>query len=616
MILNNFKIVLLVVFIGLQYGSAQISPGTLYKGHAGLEGISNCTKCHDLARKVSNEKCLGCHIEVADRLNANKGYHSSIDVKGKDCYSCHSDHHGANFEIVHFDKKSFNHSTTGYDLTGEHQKIDCKECHTKQFISKTDIRKKEFTFLGLIDKCNNCHEDAHQNTLSKDCKACHNTVHFKPAVSFDHKTTSFALKGKHQTVDCKECHKSYEMAEMKNKIFTIEKFGQCNTCHEDVHRRKFGSECATCHNEQSFQSIGKINLFNHNVTEFTLKGRHRRLECSACHKSGVFSLQVAFQEFKNKDFQLCTSCHEDIHENKFGQNCIECHSEESFKINKIMEGKFDHDLTNFKLEGLHTSVDCKACHKEKLTDALAYSQCIYCHKTDKHEVFVSEVNSPIDCKECHHVNGFKETSFSIESHQKTAFPLEGSHLAVACLECHLKDSKLRFKNLEKDCISCHKDIHKNLLPDKYYPQQECKNCHTTVVWSDVAFDHNLTNWPLEGKHMTLNCNKCHGDKAVNLMKDSQNQKNIQFTLGSNECYSCHKDVHQGQFASKGVTDCSKCHAFGDWSAVKFHHENAAFSLEGAHKKVACDQCHKTFSINTVSCVKYKLESFKCIDCHL
>ncbi len=53
--------------------TAQISPGKLSKAHAHLEGVANCTQCHTLGKKVSNEKCMACHSE-------NK---SSVDKKNR-----------------------------------------------------------------------------------------------------------------------------------------------------------------------------------------------------------------------------------------------------------------------------------------------------------------------------------------------------------------------------------------------------------------------------------------------------------------------------------------------------------------------------------------------------
>ena len=37
-----------------------MSPGDLTQYHADLEGLLNCTKCHDLGEGVSEAKCLDC----------------------------------------------------------------------------------------------------------------------------------------------------------------------------------------------------------------------------------------------------------------------------------------------------------------------------------------------------------------------------------------------------------------------------------------------------------------------------------------------------------------------------------------------------------------------------
>ena len=133
---------LLIVVLNLMWslaGFAQISPGELAKPHSHLEGISNCTKCHILGEKVSNDKCLTCHTELKGRIASQKGYHSSAEVKGKQCASCHSDHHGLNFQIIRFDKTKFNHVLSGYKLQGAHSRKKCEDCHKAQFIKDPKI---------------------------------------------------------------------------------------------------------------------------------------------------------------------------------------------------------------------------------------------------------------------------------------------------------------------------------------------------------------------------------------------------------------------------------------------------------------------------------------------
>ena len=132
---------------------AQISPGDLTAFHADLEGISNCTKCHELGEQVSNSKCLDCHTEIKTRMNAVKGYHSNSEVKGKNCSSCHNEHHGRNFRIINFNPNSFDHNKAGFSLTGKHSNAECKECHKSEFISDSNLKKRKNTYLGLSTNC-------------------------------------------------------------------------------------------------------------------------------------------------------------------------------------------------------------------------------------------------------------------------------------------------------------------------------------------------------------------------------------------------------------------------------------------------------------------------------
>jgi hypothetical protein len=129
------------VFSGLP-AYAQISPGALSKVHSHLEGISNCTKCHTLGDKVSNEKCLACHTELKVRIDQKKGYHVSAEVKSKQCASCHNDHHGLTFQIIRIDKDKFNHNLSGYKLTGAHSRKKCEDCHKPAFITDIKIKAK------------------------------------------------------------------------------------------------------------------------------------------------------------------------------------------------------------------------------------------------------------------------------------------------------------------------------------------------------------------------------------------------------------------------------------------------------------------------------------------
>jgi len=120
--LRTYLFVMLALLAGSGY--AQLSPGDLTDAHAKWEGMSNCTQCHDLGNKVTNAKCLNCHKEMKSLISKNQGFHASKEVKGQDCFKCHSEHHGRKFEMVRFDEKAFDHGLTGYKLEGAHKPID------------------------------------------------------------------------------------------------------------------------------------------------------------------------------------------------------------------------------------------------------------------------------------------------------------------------------------------------------------------------------------------------------------------------------------------------------------------------------------------------------------
>jgi hypothetical protein len=590
---------------------AQISPGDLTKAHAHLEGIANCTKCHVLGDKVTNAKCLDCHTEIKSRVDQRKGFHSSSEVVGKDCFACHSEHHGRNFEIVRFDTEKFNHNLTGYKLTGAHMEQDCKACHNDEHIQSAELRKKEETFLGLSTECISCHTDVHQNTLSTNCASCHNTAVFSPAALFDHSKTSFPLKGKHRNVDCKSCHEVTVSNGQEFQRFSGVPFNSCVDCHDDVHNNRLGQNCKECHNEESFLSFSGKTSFNHNQTDFPLVGKHRGLNCASCHTMGdqVTAANV-FMDYKGQNFNSCVTCHKDVHEGKFGTDCRQCHTEESFRSIKNLN-RFEHDLTGFPLEGMHVEVDCKKCHQTKLTDPLPHNRCADCHD-DFHKGQFVENGIMRDCAECHVVQGFSGSQFTVEKHNEGNFPLTGAHLATPCFSCHLKNEEWTFRNIGQQCNDCHVDVHEGFLSETYYPQKECTACHSTDMWASVDFEHSATGFELEGRHGLISCTSCHSPDTI-----AMQEIRVPFTGLESSCISCHDNIHGDQFEKTGKTDCTICHAFEAWKPSEFDHQTARFKLDGAHRNVECKECHQPeCGPDGVVRVLYRTEKLECIHCHL
>ncbi len=587
--------------------SSQISPGKLTKAHTALEGISNCTACHDLGAKISEQKCLDCHKQLKNRITQNKGYHVSKDIKGKQCITCHSEHHGVNFEMIRFDKKTFNHSLTGYELKGAHKKAEnCAKCHDEEHISDFKLKQNKNTYLGLDPKCISCHEDYHQKTMDNDCTKCHNYDEFKPASFFNHSKTDYALTGAHIKVDCAKCHK----VEMKNgkkfQQFAGIPFKNCNSCHKDHHNGEFGTDCKSCHDTESFSKMRSTSAFNHNLTGFALEGKHKTIDCKKCH-DGRPGTKDTYKEYEGiKDIQ-CLSCHQDVHESKLGKDCKSCHGQLSFALKNIPVS-FNHDFTGYKLEGKHIAVDCRKCHtKQYMTATLHHDACKNCHQDYHNGEFASI--SENDCRVCHDTEGFTESSFDFARHDQSAFPLKGSHQATPCFECHKTDGKQwKFRNIGSKCIDCHDNIHEGFISQKFIPDNDCNACHNSDNWVSVSFDHSKTKFELKGKHEAISCRSCHFETT--------DQKTLQkFINLDQKCASCHDNIHGSQFEKEGITDCKRCHGFEKWDRSNFNHDNTLFKLEGAHLKADCNRCHHSETKDGVATIIYKTGKLTCTDCH-
>ena len=85
-----------------------------------------------------------------------------------------------------------------------------------------------------------------------------------------------------------------------------------------------------------------------------------------------------------------------------------------------------------------------------------------------------------------------------------------------------------------------------------------------------------------------------------------------------ECSSCHamKDIHAGQFRNGREEDCTNCHAPTEWKQTIFNHDRAKFPLDVAHRKVACEKCHKEQKTAAGTTVRvYRGTPTECVNCH-
>lgn len=535
---------------------AQLSPGDLHKSHMHLEGIENCTSCHEQGKQLNPDNCLSCHTLLKERIENNKGLHSNKEYR--QCETCHVDHLGQNYEMIYWEeeKENFDHNKAGYKLEGKHKELECSKCHNPQNIldpQKLKDKKKDLmrTFLGLGDKCLSCHHDEHRGQLKTDCLSCHNMNGWKPAPDFDHNKTKYKLTGKHRNVKCEKCHKSVTDNKFSDDNsylkFSPLKFNSCLNCHTDIHKNKFGSNCTKCHNTSGWANYSQKN-FDHKKTKYPLKGEHKKLQCEQCHKPG--------KPLKIKKFNECKDCHRDTHRGQFNGRiqkgaCEECHT-----VNGFLPSTFTtamHEKCDYPLEGSHLAVPCFACHKkivfsgrrEKITQfSFKSTRCIDCHR-DVHKGQTREIsrkNSSLkdkdNCEFCHRVQSWSSISFD---HSKTKFVLNGRHETTSCISCHKKDEKStdmwKFTDVETTCSSCHKDQHQGQFTDKS-GKTDCAKCHTSTDWFAEKFDHEKNSkFSLEGGHQFVACKECHKNE------NKDGKLFVRYKPLETKCESCHLDTN-------------------------------------------------------------------------
>ncbi len=445
---------------------AQFSPGKLSKYHARYEGNANCEKCHEQGKKELSNGCIECHTPLQERITAGQGYHRG---KTSSCGSCHSDHNGEEFELVYWprDISTFDHSETGYRLSGKHIELKCAQCHKQEFITdqliktwaaeNTDFSVLDRTFLGLNKDCQNCHTDVHKDEVGQDCAKCHNTLDWKRAGrDYDHQQARFLLTGAHQQVDCIKCHKIDELRTPKVWQLTGMAYDQCGHCHSDQHQGAYGSTCETCHSTRDW--IKNLKPFDHSQTKYPTTGKHADVKCQRCHTRELTGKLPAYSQ--------CLACHDDQHYGQFATrtdkgDCGSCHTVYGFQPTTFSQQM--HSLSAFPLDGAHRTVPCNLCHKpfEPAVGVVTpqytwiHQSCYVCH-TDVHfNQFKTKYDN--DCAKCHDTATFRQVTFD---HSQAAFALDGKHRNVSCIECHFTSADLPgdvvlYIPLPHRCVDCH-----------------------------------------------------------------------------------------------------------------------------------------------------------------
>jgi len=541
---------------------AQVSPGPLSGAHAGLEGSTKCFQCHRPGASGLDEQCLACHKQIAELIAGSRGLHGR-EAKSK-CAGCHPEHAGRDFSLTNWPEegpRDFDHRRAGWPLSGKHQSLACRDCHNKKFrhaFAADGVWRTyhSMSWVGLDTTCAGCHEDVHKGALGADCARCHSAVSWK-VETFDHARTTFPLLGKHLKTPCEKCHMDTRLP-----------------------------------------------------LPIDAAGKPRPL-------------------FKPLPHEQCTDCHQDPHAGRLGGSCAKCHTADDWR--QVPKSAFDHDKTRYPLRGLHRTVACEKCHDPKTAwgPRPKFASCGSCHR-DAHAGTATLAGKPADCEACHDTGSYRLSTYTVARHMESAYPLTGLHASVACDRCHRKDASpagvtalgsagvmLRVKHAR--CTDCHADSHRGEFVSRT-DGGACEACHGTEGWRPSRFtprDHAQTRFLLEGRHVDIPCAACHGPgrkdlPPVPVAKAEGPAPAVKAALRGieTECVQCHRDPHGDRYGSLrggaaaapresaagatrfACTDCHDVRSFNPSAMGEAAHRRTAYPLEGAHRAVPCQACHK------------------------
>jgi len=358
----------------------------------------------------------------------------------------------------------------------------------------------------------------------------------------------------------------------------------CLSCHEPIERQlaersglhgariagALGTvaveTCATCHVEHhgdalplagaeafALAGLGAVSDFDHGHVAFALTGRHAQLGCAECHPKAEAALLAEGERRYLGLEQRCTACHKDPHEGRFALGCERCHGQER-PFGEL--ASFTHGEA-FPLQGAHARPKCLDCHP----------------KGGDHEVedLAGHAAPPParTCQDCH------------ESPHRPAF-LEGvaRRLGLAagdtCASCHDAERGPFSGGAEQMPPELHAES--GLALARPHDRARCADCHGTSQSPPRVLTASLAVDALPPQASAAFAARFPGRSA-------------------DACAACHADPHGGQFdvAPYRQVGCLACHereAFAPHAFGAEEHARCAFTLDGRHVKVACNDCHR------------------------
>ncbi len=209
----------------------------------GAHRLAQCQSCHTNVQKHTYAgvplECISCHGNDYAATVAPPHRASGI---GTDCESCHSA--AAVSWGGHFD-----HTQTGFRLTGAHVAVPCSQCHQGR------------VYGGLSDACSSCHIQQYAATTNPShtgsgfpttCQTCHATTGWTPS-SFQHDTYFPISAGSTHRPGrwnaCSDCHVSAGSVQLFSCLNCHEHAqSQVDPKHTGIAGYRYDSQaCYSCH---------------------------------------------------------------------------------------------------------------------------------------------------------------------------------------------------------------------------------------------------------------------------------------------------------------------------------------------------------------------------------
>jgi hypothetical protein len=524
--------------------------------------------------------------------------------------------------------KAFDHTKTGFALSGQHKQQRCESCHING------------VFKGTPRDCAGCHTSGArfargnqvmpQNHVptARGCDTCHGTQGFTGA-RFSHTGVKPA--------SCASCHNGINAnGKTANHISTS---AACDSCHRVGaawassvvydHTGVAPGSCASCHNGGKATGQPPRHVPNAAVSGMGTA-------CDSCHRSGFASWMPAKVHANFAVSSSCATCHTGSYLPAVGKPatpvhatagaCEGCHSSTSVWA---LGARPDHSLFS-------SATNCANCHNGSSAPAQSANHiptsqnCLVCHSATAANWKPTQWNHtqlPVSgqCANCHN-GAYPPADGPVAKH--IAYKGVPAAANASCDACHKAGYTSwnpgafhRNFSVTSACAACHNAgavgatqkpataIHTGVTV--------CETCHTTTTaWASggrpdhsaytastaCATCHNGSTAPgKSSSHIptSANCISCHTPTAA-AWKPTLWNHTQQAVAG--KCASC----HNGAFApadgpvaqhipytsvpAAAAANCDACHrgGYASWNPGTFHRN---FSVSSA-----CATCHNNGSV--------------------